>query len=499
MEANRTYLEEILPRLLGGENADPYNLRWGSFTALFHRLFVFEPELNPRPAAHLPAAFAVLQGLTQAAVFVAVWMGLAAGSKDAGRERLEFAAFLTALLALSPYPSSYHDTVLILPAVLATDIFLRERRMRLAAAFVSLYGLAAAPVPSALPLWRLCFVAAMLVVLIRSLGGSHRKSEQVRIESRFDPLPKAAGGQTSAGSIRACLDRPRLRYVLAFLLLSSASAFVHWRHVRGQGVEGADRIALEEGSLLKAHPAASRGRVAFTALRSPVYTIGLWDGRSVRSLETEEDLLHPSWIPESPFVLAELTGRYSKIVWIDIRENPNRNFRVEAENAAQPVVSPDGQRLAFIRFLHGRGSLWIKPLGGVGEESEVAGARYDVLEAAFSADGAELYFAAQPSGERALFKVGLNSGAVTQVTRRRPARYPAASPDGAWLAYSALQDGSWQLWIRSLQSGAERQLTHGPCNSISPAWAEDSAELIYATDCRRAVGMTGLARMRPRP
>ena len=156
----------------------------------------------------------------------------------------------------------------------------------------------------------------------------------------------------------------------------------------------------------------------------------------------------------------------------------------------------------FVREVRGRGSLWMKDLnahnilesaGAI--EREVVTADYDVLEAGFAGDAAGIIFAAQPRGGPALFRVGRESSAIAQISSGSGSRYPAGSPDGLQIAYSRLRHGNWQIWVKRQDSAVERQLTEGECNSISPAWTQDSKELIYATDCGRGVGLTALARM----
>src|SRR5262249_42221177 len=53
-ETVRTYLVDVLPWPLRAEGQDPYNIHWNSISGVLHRLFVYEPELNPHPVAHLP-------------------------------------------------------------------------------------------------------------------------------------------------------------------------------------------------------------------------------------------------------------------------------------------------------------------------------------------------------------------------------------------------------------------------------------------------------------
>ena len=73
------------------------------------------------------------------------------------------------------------------------------------------------------------------------------------------------------------------------------------------------------------------------------------------------------------------------------------------------------------------------------------------------------------------------------------------SPDGAWLAYDREEHGAWQLWVMSLHTGNQARLTDADCNCTEPAWASDSENLVYATDCGRGLGYTALSRMQVVP
>jgi Tol biopolymer transport system component len=236
--------------------------------------------------------------------------------------------------------------------------------------------------------------------------------------------------------------------------------------------------------------------------------IGMLSGNEISMFAAETDVFHPAFIPGSSDALVELAGPVSKIVRVDLGADrvTGESFPVEVEHGQQPVLSPDGRWLAFIRENHGRGSLWIKSFGssdGTGQtERELVDAGYNVLEAAFDAASREIVFSAQPAqilGGPMLFKLDITSPKISQITFDSAIRYPAFSSDGNWLAYSRLERGSWQIWIKPLHSGSGRQVTSGGCNSIEPTWMPDSKELIYATDCGRGVTMTALARVRLLP
>jgi hypothetical protein len=73
---------------------------------------------------------------------------------------------------------------------------------------------------------------------------------------------------------------------------------------------------------------------------------------------------------------------------------------------------------------------------------------------------------------------------------------PAVSPDGKWVAFTSTLTGSQQVWLRNVASGKSEALTGGNCNSSSPAWELDSGAVVFASDCSRAFGVTGLYRAR---
>ena len=48
-QANHVFFNQVLPWALRGEGLNPYDLSSGSITTLLHRLFIYEPQLNPSP------------------------------------------------------------------------------------------------------------------------------------------------------------------------------------------------------------------------------------------------------------------------------------------------------------------------------------------------------------------------------------------------------------------------------------------------------------------
>ena len=525
-ETLRYYTIELLPRSLAGEVVDPYSIHWSSFTALLRRLFIREPELNPLPLVHLPLAFAVLQPMCQALLFVpTLW--LISSSRDApAKEKLEWGTYVVLLLVLSTNPATYHFCAIIVPGVLAAN-YLRESAQRAKGyLLLVLYGLVCLPVhhvwPGPLTAWqtfqaylRLGALTALWLVLLWALTGRQPEGRRVRLKSR----EAAAFG-------------------ILMLALVAAGVSANLRHLNGLFANYATRLSVRKDSTIATEPSVAGEHVFFTTMVRSGYSIASLDRGSITDIPLGSDAFHLA-ASETGEAWVELASTSSRVMRFTLHDLPFESSlepssppqmgsgshipyaspqlgrgiivvpdgaAVEAEDAEQPVVSLDGKWLAFIRETRGRGGLWFKELlpkantaSADAVEWQAGDEKCDVLEAAFFPDD-RIIFAAQVNSSAALSVLNLKTRRISPLSiSSHPTRYPAVSPDGQWLAYSQNEKGSWQLWVMRFPTGEKRRLTVGDCNSIAPAWFGDSKTLIYATDCGRGLGMTALCRVRAVP
>jgi hypothetical protein len=274
-------------------------------------------------------------------------------------------------------------------------------------------------------------------------------------------------------------------------------------HDEGEFRDYSNRFLNLPGSLVKGEPAVGAQGLYFTRMpgRSPSFESWYWSGGRLDSLPPAEDEFHPATAPGLTNLWVELAGPVSNIVRFPTFPGAiGPGFQVEVKNGEQPSVSPDGAWLLFVRENHGRGGLWIKPLAKRdsspgGEERMVVEDSYDVWEGAFEPGNRRIIFAAALRGQPELYSLDLLSSKISRLPISGPARFPAFSPGGQWLAYSHCDQGSWHLYVMDLGSTVSYQLTRGEYNSLSPVWEADSKNLIYATDGRRGLNMTALARM----
>jgi Tol biopolymer transport system component len=143
-----------------------------------------------------------------------------------------------------------------------------------------------------------------------------------------------------------------------------------------------------------------------------------------------------------------------------------------------PRFSPDGETIAFQRFILGADSaLWLVGADGSSPRQLLSIPGRNVRFPQWSLDGGSVYFQAFSGWNR----LDLD----TRQIERGLARYGAwwhqfeLSPDARQIAYSLKIDGSTQIFVEDLSGENRRQLTSGPEWSIFPRWSGDGSRIAF--------------------
>jgi hypothetical protein len=256
--------------------------------------------------------------------------------------------------------------------------------------------------------------------------------------------------------------------------------------------EYAYRVPLQTQALLDASPGSQATEVRYIAFTQSGYHL-MWQDQDARWLDpsAEDDL---SFAGNSTDLWVE-RGLSPHSAVVNIREPA----RMVVDDAREPILSADGQSLAFVRDRGGRGRLMVRRGFRSDDASEVplTALSTNVYEASFLSEK-EYAFSAVEDGRPP--QIYLTDGMhVNAPLSLGESRYPALSPDGRWMAYSRLENGVWNLWVRDQGTGSTRRIADVPCNQIQPAWEEDSQTLLYGTDCGRCLWFTAVARRRVIP
>ena len=152
-----------------------------------------------------------------------------------------------------------------------------------------------------------------------------------------------------------------------------------------------------------------------------------------------------------------------------------------------PIVSPDGDRLAYLSRRSGAGRhIWVASLDG-------AGARQLTFETpvgpmhSWLPGGEEIAYLAARDRRLELKAIELTTGRSRllrgygpwSMTERIKLMHARFTPDGDEIVISQVRDGVMNLWTQDLQTGALRQLTHDREAAGFPTVSEDGRWVAY--------------------
>src|SRR5262245_23613692 len=135
---------------------------------------------------------------------------------------------------------------------------------------------------------------------------------------------------------------------------------------------------------------------------------------------------------------------------------------------ALPRFSPDGRYLAFLRRPDTQPrQVWLMPMHG-GEARQLTHAPGGVAEFAWSADGKRLVFGADVDPDRLPEGHDVKKDPRVKVVRRLRYRYDTLGWRG---------DAHRHLFLIDVAGGEARQFTDGDWDDLSPAWSSDGRHL----------------------
>jgi Tol biopolymer transport system component len=157
----------------------------------------------------------------------------------------------------------------------------------------------------------------------------------------------------------------------------------------------------------------------------------------------------------------------------------------------QPSVSPNGRKIAFVRFDPSTGSaqLWVMNFNGSGQ-TDVSNDAKVASESgpAWTSDGTQLLFVKQlpgsfpgnfgaPAGGQIRIRNADGGGTPTQLTNGLHDANPAMSPNGRMIAFSRpVSGGARELWVMNANGNGQTDLGQP---GAKPDWSPDSTRLVY--------------------
>ena len=209
------------------------------------------------------------------------------------------------------------------------------------------------------------------------------------------------------------------------------------------------------------------------------------DGMNPRVvMQSNEPLMSPSWSPDGQsLAYVSFEGRLPTVYVQELKSGERRRVSARAGVNQAPAWSPDGKKLALTLSTRD-GNLDIYTLDLASQAlSRITDDPGIDTEPQWSNDGRSLYFTSDRAGGPQIYRVGIQPGDKPRRLTFQNAynARPRLSPDESQLAFVTQEEGAYRIAIMDLRGRGDVQVLTKGHFDVSPSYAPNGAEIIYAT------------------
>jgi TolB protein len=209
------------------------------------------------------------------------------------------------------------------------------------------------------------------------------------------------------------------------------------------------------------------------------------DGMNPRVvMQSNEPLMSPSWSPDGQsLAYVSFEGRLPTVYVQELKTGERRRVSARAGVNQAPAWSPDGKKLALtLSTRDGNLDIYTLDLASQALTRITDDPGIDT-EPQWSNDGRSLYFTSDRAGGPQIYRVGVQPGDKPRRLTFQNAynARPRLSPDESQLAFVTQEEGAYRIATMDLRGRGDVQvLTRGHFD-VSPSYAPNGAEIIYAS------------------
>jgi TolB protein len=209
------------------------------------------------------------------------------------------------------------------------------------------------------------------------------------------------------------------------------------------------------------------------------------DGMNPRVvMQSNEPLMSPSWSPDAQsLAYVSFEGRLPTVYVQDLKSGERRRVSARAGVNQAPAWSPDGKKLALtLSTRDGNLDIYTLDLASQALTRITDDPGIDT-EPQWSNDGRSLYFTSDRAGGPQIYRVGIQPGDKPRRLTFQNAynARPRLSPDESQLAFVTQEEGAYRIATMDLRGRGDVQVLTKGHFDVSPSYAPNGAEIIYAT------------------
>jgi TolB protein len=166
-------------------------------------------------------------------------------------------------------------------------------------------------------------------------------------------------------------------------------------------------------------------------------------------------------------------GERQKRIAIMEADGSNHRFLTDgASTAVTPILSPDGEQVAYTGFASRVPQVRIVDVSGGGDRPLLQGAAISFAPT-FSPDSRRLLFSMAANGNTDLYSANVDGSSVQRLTSTPGVDTSASfSPDGSKIVFQSDRSGTPQLYVMNSDgSGPQRRISFGGGAYASPVWS----------------------------
>ena len=201
-------------------------------------------------------------------------------------------------------------------------------------------------------------------------------------------------------------------------------------------------------------------------------------------MQSNEPLMSPAWSPDGQsLAYVSFEDRLPSVYVQFLQTGERRRVSARAGVNQAPAWSPDGKKLALTLSTRD-GNLDVYTLDLTTQAlTRITDDPGIDTEPQWSKDGQSIYFTSDRAGGPQIYRVGIRSGDKPQRLTFQGSynARPRISPDESQLAFVTQEDGGYRIATMDLRGHGEVQVLTKGHFDVSPSYAPNGAEIIYAT------------------